>query len=152
MVWFMSCLYNNNNWLALNRVNYLGFLQMSPLILLLFTTEYHNIMMNSMCSVVYLSPLHTSFMQVFFGLLTLLPIFLNWTPKSEEKFFHQKRESFNSLSGLKKVWKLVFLFLSEDRIFLFGKKQHIFGKYTLEKWNFEEEKTFPKIHFQKVHF
>ena len=38
---------------------------MSPLILLLFTTEYCNIMMNSTCSVVYLSPLHTSFMQVF---------------------------------------------------------------------------------------
>ena len=112
---------------------------MSPLILLLFTTEYHNIMMNSMCSVVYLSPLHTSFMQVFFGLLTLLHIFLNWAPKSEEKFFHQKRESFNSLSGLNKVRKIVFLWLEN-----FIRGQNIsFWKETVH---------FRKIHFQNIHF
>ena len=60
----LSCLYNNNNWLALNRVNYLWFLDVTFDI-----TPFHywfcNIMMKSTCSVVYLSPLHTSFMQVF---------------------------------------------------------------------------------------
>ena len=136
---------------------------MSPLILLLFTTEYHNIMMNSTCSVVYLSPLHTSFMQVFFGLLTLLPIFLNWTPKSEEKFFHQKRESFNSLSGLNKVSKLVFLwteyfFLERNSTFLENtpsKNKTLKNKSLSEKTLSEStlfKNTLSEINFQIIYF
>ena len=106
---------------------------MSPLILLLFTTEYCNIMMNSTCSVVYLSPLHTSFMQVFLASRNCYQF--SWTG---EKFFHQKRENFNSLSRLKKVRKLVFLLYQRTEYFLLEKKTSTFSENTLPENTFSE--------------
>ena len=127
---------------------------MSPLILLLFTTEYHNIMMNSSCSVVYLSPLCKNFMQVFLALGS-------WTGHQRVKRYSITRkgkvlihlqawirpESLSS-SG----WKI----LTQDKIIFFGKKQYTFRKYTFKKYTFRKytfrKYTFGKNTFEKIPF
>ena len=92
------------------------------------------------------------FMLSFFWLLALLPIFLNWTPKSEAKSYHQIIESFNSLSGLNKVRRLVFLwmenFITGQDVFFCWKETVHFWKLDLQKINFEEKNMFRKYTFR----
>ena len=117
---------------------------MSPLILLLFTTDFATLWWSQ--RVVLCIWAHSTQVSCrFFGLSKLLPIFLNWTPKSEEKFFHQKRENLTHFHAWKGSESLSSSFYQRT-----GKKQHIFGKYTLEKWNFEN--TLPENTFSENTF
>ena len=134
---------------------------MSPLILLLFTTEYCNIMMNSTCSVVYLSPLHTSFMQVFLASRHCYQF--SWTGHQRVKrnSFTRKGKVLIHFQAWKRSESLSssfyqrteYFFLERNSTFLENtpSKNEILKKKSLSESTLFKN-TLSEIHFQIIHF
>ena len=122
---------------------------MSPLILLLFTTEYCNIMMNSTCSVVYLSPLHTSFMQVFLASRHCYQF--SWTGHQRVKrnSFTRKGKVLIHFQAWKRSESLSSSFYQRTEYF-FLERNSTFSENTPSKNEILKKKAFQKIHFRKI--